>query len=204
MTGRDARFPEAFDSVSGWLNVVVEAARGSRNKFKFDPELGMFKLDKILPAGAIFPHDFGFIPSTLGEDGDPLDLVIIGGEPTFTGCLVSVRLLGVIEAEQTEKGETLRNDRLIGAPLTKNHRPEWRTIGDVPDSMLAEIEHFFVSYNRAENREFVPLGRRGPKIAARAIDEGAARHRAAREARRATAGGNSKSRRRAVARGVKP
>jgi inorganic pyrophosphatase len=204
MPGRDGKIPQAFDSDTGLLNVVVEAPRGSRNKFKFDPELGLFKLDKILPAGAVFPHDFGFVPSTLGEDGDPLDLMIIGGEGTFTGCLVSVRLLGVIEAEQTEKGETLRNDRLIGAPVTKNHRPEWRTIGEVPDPVLSEIEHFFVSYNRAEKREFAPLGRRGPKVAARAIEEGAARYRAARGTRRRTPRGNAKSGRRAESREARP
>src|SRR5215208_1072043 len=104
------------------LNVIIETPRGSRNKFNYDGGLGLFKLGGVLPAGAVFPFDFGFIPSTLGGDGDPLDVLVLMDEPAFTGCLVPSNLLGVIEAEQTEDGKTTRNDRLIAvAAKSRDH-----------------------------------------------------------------------------------
>src|ERR687894_835887 len=87
----------AFDPDSGTLNAVIETPKGHRNKYKFDEERGLFLLDGVLPAGAVFPFDFGFVPSTTGGDGDPLDVLVLMDEPAFTGCLVRVRLLGVIE-----------------------------------------------------------------------------------------------------------
>ena len=105
---------EAFNHETHELNVIVETPKGSRNKFEYDYQLGLFKLGGVLPAGSNFPFDFGFVPSTLGEDGDPLDVLLLMDEPAFTGCLVPARLIGVVEAEQTERdGETVRNDRLI-------------------------------------------------------------------------------------------
>src|SRR3982750_1608163 len=96
------------------LNVVIETPKGSRNKYNFDGSLGLFKLGGVLPAGHSFPYDFGFIPQTTGGDGDPLDVLVLMDEPAFPGCLIRSRLIGVIEAEQTEhNGETTRNDRLI-------------------------------------------------------------------------------------------
>src|SRR5204862_1273192 len=105
------------------------------------------------------------IPGTRGEDGDALDALILGEEPTFTGCLVTVRVLGVIEAEQTGKGRTVRNDRMIVIPETEKIRPTARSLADVPKRVLTQIEHFFVSYNHAEGRVFTVLGRRGPRQA---------------------------------------
>src|SRR5215212_5641394 len=105
-----ARLP-AFDDESGDVHAVVEAVKGSRNKFKFDEQRGLFIHDSVLPAGATFPFDFGFVPSTRADDGDPLDVLILMDEPAFVGAVVPCRLVGVIEAEQTEKdGETVRND----------------------------------------------------------------------------------------------
>ena len=160
------------DSRSGLVNVIVETVAGSRNKYKYDEELGLFRLHKMLPLGARFPFDFGFVPSTRGEDGDPLDLMIVGGEPTFMGCLVTVRLLGIIDAKQSQDGKTIRNDRLIGTAQTPKIRPEARTLKDLPARTLDQIEHFFCAYNLAEGRRFVTLGRRGPKIANARIEEG--------------------------------
>ena len=104
---------DPFDCESGALHVVIDTPKGSRNKFAWDEELELFSLTGVLPAGAVFPYDFGFIPNTRGGDGDPLDVLVVMDEPAFVGCLVSCRLLGVIEAKQTEKGKTERNDRLI-------------------------------------------------------------------------------------------
>jgi len=80
-----------FDDESGTLNAVVETIAGSRNKFAYDEKLGLFRLKGVLPAGASFPFDFGFVPSTKGEDGDPLDVLVLMDEPAFAGCLVPLR-----------------------------------------------------------------------------------------------------------------
>src|SRR5262249_30734261 len=136
------------------FHVIIETPQGSRNKYKYDEHLQLFKLDKVLPLGASFPYDFGFIPSTRGEDGDPLGVLVLLDEPAFPGCLVQVCLLGVLEAAQTEHGQTVRNDRLIAVADTKYHPPEIRTLEELGKIRLDEIEHFFVSYNRMERREF--------------------------------------------------
>src|SRR5262245_39319704 len=142
------------------VNVVVETPAGSRNKYRYDD--GSFFLHKVLPPGMAFPFDFGFLPGTLEEDGDPLDVVLLGGEPTFTGCIVPARILGVIEAEQREPGkETIRNDRLIATAETSKIRPVWKDLEDIPRTLLEQVERFFVRYNQAEGRVFAPLGRRG-------------------------------------------
>lgn len=105
---------QTFGPKSGELNTIIETPKGSRNKFDYDEEQGVFKLGGVLPVGASFPFDFGFVPSTLGEDGDPRDVPVLMDEPAFAGCLVPSRLLGVIEAEQTERdSHTERNDRFI-------------------------------------------------------------------------------------------
>src|SRR3954464_7536915 len=91
-----------FDPETGDLNMIIDTPKGSRNKFKYDEAHGLFKLSGVLPAGASFPFDFGYVPSTRGEDGDPVDVLVLMDEPAFAGCLVPARLIGVIEAEQTE------------------------------------------------------------------------------------------------------
>jgi len=164
---------------SGLINVIVETPKGSRNKYKFDEALELFMLHKHLPRGAVFPFDFGFIPSTLGEDGDPLDALILMEEPTFTGCLVTTRLLGVIEANQKSKAGTVRNDRLIGVAETEKIRPRQRTLADLEPGLLDQIEHFFISYNEMEGRTLEVLARREAKAAASLIDEGIAKQLAA-------------------------
>jgi inorganic pyrophosphatase len=85
------------------VKVIIETPKGSRNKFKYDPALRMFKLSKVLPEGMVFPYDFGFVPSTKGDDGDPVDVLVLMDEPTFPGCLLECRLVGVLEAGQEEK-----------------------------------------------------------------------------------------------------
>jgi inorganic pyrophosphatase len=83
------------------LQVVIETPKGSRNKYSFDPEQHIFVLKAALPAGMSFPYDFGFVPQTLAQDGDPLDVLVLMDEPAFPGCALLVRLIGVIEGEQT-------------------------------------------------------------------------------------------------------
>src|SRR5437868_13373634 len=102
-----------FSQLPARVTVVIETPKGSRNKLKFDPATRKFKLSKVMPEGMMFPYDFGFVPSTKAEDGDPLDVLVLTDAPLFPGCLVECTLIGAIEAEQKEEGETERNDRLI-------------------------------------------------------------------------------------------
>ena len=166
--------PGAFADEGDELNVIIETPKGSRNKFDYDEKLGLFKLGGVLPAGASFPFDFGFVPSTLGGDGDPLDVLVLMDEPAFAGCLVRTRLVGVVEAEQTERdGETTRNDRLIAVSAESRLYARARSLNTLPPTLVEEIEHFFVSYNQLKGKEFEPRGRFGPAHALRIVEEGA-------------------------------
>jgi inorganic pyrophosphatase len=163
----------AYASGEDELHVIIETPKGSRNKFNYDEKHGLFKLGGVLPAGAVFPFDFGFIPSTLGGDGDPIDVLLLMDEPAFPGCLVPSRLVAVIEAEQTERdGETTRNDRLIAVAADSHTHRSVRTLADISPVLLDEIEHFFISYNQIKGKTFKPLGRFGPIKAARLIEAG--------------------------------
>ena len=157
---------------SGLVRVVVDTPKGSRNKYKYDETLGLYRLSKVLPLGTVFPYDFGSIPSTRAEDGDPLDVLVLGEEALFPGCLVTVHLVGVIQAEQTEHSKTFRNDRLIGAIETPVNRPAIQTLEDLRTERLDEIEHFFIAYNYLEGRHFKPIGRHGPAMAEQLLADG--------------------------------
>jgi inorganic pyrophosphatase len=161
----------------GLVHMVVDTPRGSRNKYKFDVDLGLFKLSRVLPEGMHFPYDFGFIPGTAGDDGDALDVVAITDTPSFVGCLMSVRLIGVIAAKQTEKRNTIRNDRLLAVPITPVNKSTIRRIQDLPAAELGELEHFFASYNEIQGRRFEPVGRLGPRAAERLVTSGIRLHR---------------------------
>src|SRR6202166_3023401 len=102
------------------IRVVIEPPKGSRNKYAFDEEQRVFGLKRVLPAGMTFPYDFGFIPSTLAEDGDPTDVLVLMDEPAFPGCLLKCRVVGVIEGEQAKKKKKDRNDRIV-AVEQENH-----------------------------------------------------------------------------------
>ena len=128
-----------------------------------------FRLSRILPAGASFPYDFGSIPMTRAEDGDALDVLVISEVPSFPGCLITGKLIGTISGEQTEKEKTIRNDRLLAVPVTPVNPALFAHIDDLPDAWLKEIEHFFVSYNKAEGREYKPIKHSGPEEAEAAL-----------------------------------
>ena len=171
-TAHELEHLSAREPDSGLVRVVVDTPKGSRNKYKYDETLGLYRLSKVLPLGSAFPYDFGFIPSTRAEDGDPLDVLLLGEEALFPGCLVTVRLAGVIQAEQTEHGKTFRNDRLIGAIETPVNRPAIQTLEDLRTERLDEIEHFFIAYNHLEGRHFKPIGRHGPAMAEQLLADG--------------------------------
>lgn len=147
------------------INAVIETPMGSRNKFKYDEDLGYYSLSSVLPQGMIFPHAFGFVPQTRAADGDPEDVLVITDEPVFPGCVVPSRLLGVIEAEQTEEGKTKRNDRLIAIAASSRDLSDVSSLRDLNDTMIMEIEKFFVNYNEERGKKFKVLGRKGPQQA---------------------------------------
>jgi inorganic pyrophosphatase len=150
---------------SGLVNIIVDTPKGSRNKFKYDEKTRCFRLSRILPIGASFPFDFGSIPMTSAEDGDALDVLVIGDAPSFPGCLLTGKLIGTISGEQTEKKKTIRNDRLLAVPVTPANPPLFEHIDDLPSGWITEIEHFFISYNCVQGREYKPIKRGGPKVA---------------------------------------
>jgi inorganic pyrophosphatase len=158
----------AFDD-DGDVNAIIDTPKGSRNKFKYDEKSGLFKLGGALPLGAVFPFDFGYIPSTKGGDGDPLDILILMDEPAFPGCLVKAKLIGVIEAEQTEEKKTTRNDRLIAVAADSRNHSHVRFLGDLNSNVVHEIERFFISYNETKGKRFKVLGRFGPDRAEKLI-----------------------------------
>ena len=153
----------------GQVRIVVETPKGSRNKYAFDPEQRAFTLKKVLPEGMVFPHDFGFLPSTKAEDGDPLDVLILMDEPAFPGCIVEARLIGVIEGEQTEDGKKERNDRLIAVSNTSHTHSDIKSVDDLNRSLLREVEKFFINYHANDGAEFKVLACKGPQAAARCL-----------------------------------
>src|ERR1700733_13990954 len=144
------------------VKAVIETPGGSRNKFKYDEKIGFFALSGVLPEGMVFPHAFGFVPSTKAADGDPEDVLILMDEPTFTGCVIQTRLIGVMEAEQTEDGKTERNDRLIAVAAQSRDYSEMKSLQDLNSNMLKEIEKFFITYNKEKGKKFRVLRMRGP------------------------------------------
>jgi inorganic pyrophosphatase len=153
------------------LLAVIEATRGTRNKTKYEPRWNAFVLDKVLPLGLVFPLDFGFVPSTLAEDGDPLDILVLTDEPISAGSIVPCRLIGVLEAEQQEEGgETIRNDRLIAIAKESPRYERCESLTDVAPSMLADVERFFIVENERRKRRFTVLARRGAAAAERIVE----------------------------------
>jgi inorganic pyrophosphatase len=166
-----------WDSSSKLLHVVVDTPKGSPIKFKYDVASRAYTIAHVLPPGMIFPFDFGSVPQTLADDGDPLDALILLESPTFAGCLVPVRLIGVLVGKQTQKGRTVRNDRLIGVAEESRTYQEIRGLAGVPDQLLRSIEHFFVAYNEARGRRFRVTGRFGPTRARGLVRAGERRFR---------------------------
>jgi inorganic pyrophosphatase len=164
---------DPVDPTKECVNVVIETQRGARTKLAYDPGRGAFVVKKVLPQGMSFPFDFGFIPSTSGDDGDPLDVLVLMDEPVPTGTVVPSRLIGVIEAVQTEKdGEAEENHRLIAVSEACELFAEVRKLADLPHTVASQIEHFFISYNEQAGKTFEPTRRSGRKRAEKILEEG--------------------------------
>jgi inorganic pyrophosphatase len=166
----------AMDRDSGAVKVIIETPKGSRNKFKYSAEDGVFVLHRVLPPGTAFPYDFGFVPSTLAEDGDPLDVLVFTDEPVSVGCVIQTRLIGVIEATQKERRhKAVRNDRLIGVSLQSLAFRDWKTLRSAGAETIRAIEQFFISYHIIQGRTFRPLSRGGSVRAHQRLKEAVGR-----------------------------
>lgn len=140
------------------INCIIETPKGCGAKYNFDPKLNGYLLGKVLPAGLVFPFDFGFIPGTVGEDGDPLDVIVISEIPSFPGCFMKCRIIGAIKALQQERaGDEMRNDRYIAIPDVSVMYEHVRKIGQLPKQVMQEMERFFINYNDQAGKEFKPL-----------------------------------------------
>ena len=172
------------------VDVVIETPKGSRNKFAYDPATGFFKLSKILAAGMIFPYDFGFVPATLADDGDPIDVLVLMEEPTFPGCLLECQLIGVIEARQKDPHRAVdRNDRLVAAATESVLYSNLTDLRQIPAKLIEQIEMFFVNYQKLRDVEFTIVARHGPERAFRLLTEAGYKNPAYREDRLAALGG---------------
>jgi inorganic pyrophosphatase len=160
-----------IDKKKGFVQVIIETPAGSRNKFAYDPDQAIFALKKVLPAGMVFPYDFGFLPRTMAPDGDPIDVLLLMDEPAFAGCAVKARLIGVIEGEQLERKKRTRNDRLVAVAEANHMYANIRSFKDLPGKWLDELQDFFVNYHGLEGKKYKLLGCKGQEVAFRLIKE---------------------------------
>ena len=163
------KLPQTFVSRSKYIHAVIETPKGCAAKYNFDPETGLFKLKKILPEGMVFPFHFGFIPFTMAEDGDPVDVFVLMDEPSWPGCVIECKVLGVIEAEQKEEGKTERNDRIIAAAIESNRYKEIKTLFALDAYLVDEIINFLVAYTSFEKKDFKVIGRQAAHTAIKLI-----------------------------------
>src|SRR6478609_225109 len=137
-----SKLPAQLDVKKHTCRAIIETPKGCRNKFDYDPEMNLFMLGGLLPEGMMFPFDFGFIPSTLGEDGDPVDILVLMDAPAHVGCLVDVRIIGVIAADQIERGKKEKNDRLLGVAVHSYQHEDITSIKQVSGTLLSQVEEF--------------------------------------------------------------
>jgi inorganic pyrophosphatase len=153
------------------VRCVVECPAGAAIKFRYEPEHGVFMMGRALPKGLTYPFDFGFIPSTLGADGDPLDVMVIHDAATMPGIVVAARLIGVLEVEQHEgprsRTKAERNDRFFAVPAAAARDRTVRDVADLSEKLREELRLFFASSVEDTEKTLTFLGWRGPK---RALD----------------------------------
>ena len=154
------------DDEGRWL-AVIEATQGTRHKFKYSASSDAFVLSGVLPLGLGFPYDFGFLPSTLGDDGDPLDVLVLMTIPVFTGCLVNARPIGLFHL--VDRGAA--DEKVLAVPTGDPYSDGLNDLGDVPPHYLKEIEHFFQVYKDLEGTRTVTRGFEGAEAARKAIVE---------------------------------
>lgn len=154
------------------VTAVVEIPFGSRNKYELDKATGLMKLDRVLYSAVHYPGDYGFIPRTLHEDGDPLDVLVMVKEETFPGCMIDVRPLGVLQMR--DRGEP--DDKILAVPCHDPYYHEYFDIADLSQHYLKEVEHFFHIYKDLEGRRVEIIGWEKSEVAARVINESITRY----------------------------
>src|SRR5262249_34475465 len=159
-------FPEDGD-----VRVLIETPRGSRAKFSYDPEFQTFTLSKSLLAGLTYPHDWGFVPSTKAEDGDPLDIMVIHDAATLPGLVLTCRVIGILQIEQKSKKKTERNDRLFAVPRRSHSERALKDVADLTKPIREELEKFFIATDELEDKKLDIIGWKGPKAALQAIKD---------------------------------
>jgi inorganic pyrophosphatase len=157
----------------GDVYVVVETPRGSRAKFDYDPKLKTFTLSKSLLTGLTYPHDWGFVPSTMADDGDPIDIMVVHDATTFPGIVLTCRVIGVLRIGQKSKGKTERNDRLFAVPRNSHSEQGLKDVRDLSKAIQQELEKFFKATDELEDKELNIIGWKGPKAAVQAIKHAA-------------------------------
>lgn len=153
------------------VRCVIESPMGSPTKFKYDPETKTFVMKRPLLKGLTYPFDWGFIPGTVAEDDDPLDVMVIHDAPGFSGLVIPAQIIGVLEVEQHDHEGTARNDRLFAVPVCSHREDEINHIDDVSKRLRKELEKFFVATSALEKKELAFLGWKGPKEALSLIEE---------------------------------
>jgi inorganic pyrophosphatase len=151
------QIPNELDESAGTVLAVIETPRGGRTKYAYEPALETFRVKHLLAEGLAYPLDFGFIPGTGAEDGDPLDVVVLADEPLATGAVAPVRLLGLIAGEQTEKGETIRNDRVLAVAANSIRYAQVNMPEDLGESFLNELTRFWETDNARRGRAYKVL-----------------------------------------------
>ncbi|HJR40897.1 MAG TPA: inorganic diphosphatase [Gemmatimonadaceae bacterium] len=154
------------------VTAFVEIPSGSRNKYELDKESGMLRLDRVLYSAVHYPGDYGFIPRTLAEDRDPCDILVLVNEPTFPGCQIDARPIGVLR--MLDRGEA--DDKILAVPSHDPYYGEFFDIADIPQHTLKEVEHFFHIYKDLEGRRVQTIGWEKSISAMRLIGEGMARY----------------------------
>ena len=162
------KLPPTFTDDGKKIFAVIETAKGNSNKYTYFPEYDYFKLTKVLPSGMVFPLDFGFIPGTKGDDGDPLDVLVISAKGSFTGAVMECRIAGIIKARQYEDNRIETNDRIIAVSDEHDEFRHIQSMHDINHSLIKEIGDFFVNYNKIDGKEFKVTGA-GDAEEARAI-----------------------------------
>lgn len=157
----------------GDVHVVVETPRGSAAKLEFDPELQAFTLSKSLILGLSYPYDWGFVPSTEGEDGDPIDVLVLHDAATSPGLVLKCKIIGVLEVIQKDGKRKIRNDRVIAVPRNSHREKSEDDARDLSKQIRQEIEKFFVATDELEAKELQFLGWKGPKTGEKLIDQAA-------------------------------
>lgn len=148
------------------VEASIEIPAGSQNKYEFDKEMGVLRLDRVLYSPVHYPTDYGYIAETLEDDGDPIDILVMITNPTIPGCLIDCRVVGVL-AMQDDKGI---DNKLLGVPLRDPRFNQIKDVKDVPAHVLREIEHFFKTYKDLEGKETIIAGWRGVEGAREVLD----------------------------------